>query len=407
MSTLAERLHAALPAAHDGIEAMARQRFLEVGLPRPKTEAWRYSPMRGLEKLELAQDFLSANAGAAGLPGVVTLARFAGGGVEQGEMPSGIDVGGGLDFDIDADTAPALDPEATDPTDAFLWLNLAGAHATLNLDVKERIAGIHRLVVHHDTLGLAQYRLRLRVHPGAALTLLLHHEGPQAASGLVNLLSVIDIDPGGELTLIRLQEAGAASHLVERSEVTIAAGGKLALLALELGAAWSRHDLLTQLQGEGAALELAGLVALGERQHHDTRLQITHAAGQAISETVWKGIAGGRARGVFGGRIEVAPGADGTDARLRTANLLLSPHAEIDARPELVIEADEVQCAHGATVGQIDERALFYLRSRGIPEAEARHMLTLAFGGEVLSRVADEALREALAARVAAHLPQG
>jgi Fe-S cluster assembly protein SufD len=407
MSTLAERLHAALPAAHDGIEAMARQRFLEVGLPRPKTEAWRYSPMRGLEKLELAEDFLSANAGAAGLPGAITLARFAGGGVEQGEMPSGIDVSGGLDFDIDADTAPALGLEASDPTDAFLWLNLAGAHATLSLDVKERIAGIHRLVIHHDALGLAQYRLRLRVHPGAALTLLLHHEGPQAASGLINLLSVIDIDPGGELTLIRLQEAGAASHLVERSEATIAAGGKLALLALELGAAWSRHDLLLQLQGEGAGLELAGLVALGERQHHDTRLQITHAAAQATSETVWKGIASGRARGVFGGRIEVAPGADGTDARLRTANLLLSPHAEIDARPELVIEADEVQCAHGATVGQIDERALFYLRSRGIPEAEARHMLTLAFGGEVLSRVADEALREALAARVAAHLPQG
>ncbi len=407
MSTLAERLHAALPAAHDGIEAMARQRFLEVGLPRPKTEAWRYSPMRALEKLELAHDFLSANAGAAGLPGVVTLARFAGGGVEQAVIPPGIELGGGLDFDIDADTAPALDPAATDPTNAFLWLNLAGAHATLNLDVRERVVGIHRLVVHHDTLGLAQYRMRVRVQAGASLTLLLHHEGPANATGLLNLLSVIDIDEGGELTLIRVQEVGAAAHLVERSEISVSGGGTLTLAGFELGALWSRHDLLVTLEGAEGRLELAGLVALGERQHHDTRLQITHAAGQAQSETVWKSIAGGRARGVFGGRIEVAAGADGTDARLRTANLLLSPHAEIDARPELVIEADEVQCAHGATVGQIDERALFYLRSRGIPESEARRMLTLAFGGEVLSRIADEALREALAARVAAHLPQG
>lgn len=407
MSTLAERLHAALPAAHDGIEAMARQRFLELGLPRPKTEAWRYSPMRALEKLELVEDFLTANDGAPDLPGVATLARFAGGGVEQGEIPAGIELGGGLDFDIEAGSPPALDPVATDPGDAFLWLNLAGAHATLNLDVRERVAGIHRLVVHHDALGLAQYRLRVRVRTGAALTLLLHHEGPANASGLLNLLSVIDIDEGGELTLIRVQEAGAAAHLVERSEVSVSGGGKLTLAGFELGALWSRHDLLVTLEGAEARLELAGLVALGERQHHDTRLQITHAAGQAQSETVWKGIAGGRARGVFGGRIEVAPGADGTDARLRTANLLLSPHAEIDARPELVIEADEVQCAHGATVGQIDERALFYLRSRGIPAEEARRLLTLAFGGEVLSRVGDEPLREALAARVAVHLPQG
>jgi Fe-S cluster assembly protein SufD len=407
MSTLAERLHAALPVAHGRGEALARQRFLQLGLPRPKTEAWRYSPMRALDKLELVEDFLTAEDAVPDWPGVARLARFAGGGVEQGEMPSGMAVSGGLDFDLDADTALALDPQATDPTDAFLWLNLAGAHATLSLDVRERIAGIHRLVIRHDALGLAQYRLRLRVRSGAALTLLLHHEGPQGASGLVNLLSVIDIDPGGELTLIRLQEAGAASHLVERSELSIAAGSKLALWALELGAAWSRHDLLLRLQGEGARLDLAGLVALGARQHHDTRLEIRHAAGRAKSETVWKSIAGGRAQGVFGGRIEVAPGADGTDARLRTANLLLSPHAEIDARPELVIEADEVQCAHGATVGQIDERALFYLRSRGIPEAEARRMLILAFGGEVLSRVADEALREVLVARVASHLPQG
>jgi Fe-S cluster assembly protein SufD len=102
----------------------------------------------------------------------------------------------------------------------------------------------------------------------------------------------------------------------------------------------------------------------------------------------------------------VAPGADQTEAHLKTANLLLSPHAEIDTKPELVIEADEVVCSHGATVGQLDDKALFYLRSRGIPEAQARQMLTLAFGGEVLSAVASTELRAALAERVSAHMPQ-
>ena len=108
---------------------------------------------------------------------------------------------------------------------------------------------------------------------------------------------------------------------------------------------------------------------------------------------------------MFNGLITVAPGADQTEAHLKTSNLLLSPHAEIDTKPELVIEADEVVCSHGATVGQLDDKALFYLRSRGIPEAQARQMLTLAFGGEVLSAVASTELRAALAERVSAHMP--
>ena len=127
------------------------------------------------------------------------------------------------------------------------------------------------------------------------------------------------------------------------------------------------------------------------RQHVDTQLAIRHQALNTTSDSLWRGVANDRARGVFRGAILVAPGADGSDASLSNKNLLLSPSAEIDTKPELEIHADEVKAAHGATVGQLDERALFYLRSRGIPLAEARALLTAAFCRAVLDDLPNEA----------------
>jgi Fe-S cluster assembly protein SufD len=137
------------------------------------------------------------------------------------------------------------------------------------------------------------------------------------------------------------------------------------------------------------------------RQHIDTQLAIRHQALNTASDSVWRGVADQRGRGVFRGAILVAPGADGSDASLSNKNLLLSGQAEIDTKPELEIYADEVKAAHGATVGQLDERALFYLRSRGIPQAEARALLTAAFCRAVLDDLPNAALREHLAGLLA------
>ena len=141
------------------------------------------------------------------------------------------------------------------------------------------------------------------------------------------------------------------------------------------------------------------------RQHVDTQLAIRHQALNTISTSNWRGVANDRARGVFRGAIVVAPGADGSDASLSNKNLLLSPTAEIDTKPELEIYADEVKAAHGATVGQLDERSLFYLRSRGIPLAEARALLTAAFCRAVLDDLPNKALREHLSGLLIAQLP--
>lgn len=159
------------------------------------------------------------------------------------------------------------------------------------------------------------------------------------------------------------------------------------------------------LAGAGAATTLRGATALSGRQHGETQVEIRHATGDTNSEVLWRAAAAGRSRAVFRGRIVIEAGADGSAAALSNKNLLLSPHAEIDAKPVLEIEADEVQASHGTTVGRLDEGALFYLRARGVPEAEARAMLTRAFCQVALDGIADPALAGRLSERLDARLP--
>lgn len=412
MSTsLAERLAATLPP---GVGPQARAAFVAAGLPDRRVESWRYSALNGLEALEPAAGYVTPAAlpGLAGLAG--TLAEQVAGGFQScPSLPQGLQVavGAGSARDpvsaaVGQDRGRSPFPQGRGKAQAFRWLAQAGAESALCIDASAPVEGLWRLALQHDVAGLAHSRIQVRVRAGASLALIEHAFGSDLAGGLCNRLVEIEVDEGATLTWIRLQEQGGKAQSVQHTGVRLAAGARLDYVALELGALWSRHELDVRLAGAQAQAQLAGLVALQGRQHHDTQLSLAHAVGAAASRTRWKAVANQRARSVFNGLIAVAPGADATEAHLNTANLLLSPHAEIDAKPELVIEADEVVCSHGATVGQLDAKALFYLRSRGIPEAQARQMLTLAFGGEVLAAVASSELRAALAERVAAHLPQ-
>ena len=428
-SALADRLLAALPAAAGADAAAARAAFAAAGLPDRKVEAWRYSTLGGMESLDPTAGFVDS-LGLPELSGIAgTLVECAGGQyVLADTLPDGVTVvsaaaapvGAGsarelvaTETENDRGQSPLLQSAAphglqsrTARAQAFRWLAHAGAAEELQVDVTAPVSGIWRLAWQHDTAGLAQSRCRVRVRSGASISLVEHHFGSDVAAGLANRLLAIEVEDGASLTWIRVQETGAKAQSVQHSDVRVAAGGRFALVALELGGLWSRHTLALDLAVAGSEARVAGLVALQGRQHHDTQLSLAHTAGGASSRTLWKAIANQRARSVFNGLITVAPGADQTEAHLKTSNLLLSPHAEIDTKPELVIEADEVVCSHGATVGQLDDRALFYLRSRGIPEAQARQMLTLAFGGEVLSAIDSPDLRAALAERVSTHLPQ-
>jgi Fe-S cluster assembly protein SufD len=159
-----------------------------------------------------------------------------------------------------------------------------------------------------------------------------------------------------------------------------------------------------KLREPGAAVELFGLLLAADGQHVDDHTRIDHLAPDTRSDEAFRGVIGRRGRGVFNGKVIVHPGAHGIDARQSNDNLLLSDQAEIDTKPELEIYSNDVKCAHGSTVGELDAEHLFYLRSRGVDEAQAREILTAAFAAVVLDRIATPDVRARIADKVAARL---
>lgn len=164
--------------------------------------------------------------------------------------------------------------------------------------------------------------------------------------------------------------------------------------SLSFGAALARNDIQTRLNGTGCECSLDGLYAVRDTQHVDHHTAIDHAMPHCNSHQLYKGVLDGRAKGVFNGKIFVRRDAQKTDAVQSNKNLLLADSAEVNTKPQLEIDANDVRCTHGATIGQIDETAAFYLRARGISAAQARNILTYAFAADALERLRDQPLRE-------------
>ena len=234
--------------------------------------------------------------------------------------------------------------------------------------------------------------------------LIEHHLGATGADVLGVLTSTAKVSTGAELQITTLCDLPDSVSLYRRTQATAENAATLRTTHALLGGSLQRHDLDIDLAGTHARYESRGAFVLRGRQHVDTHLDVRHVARDTACDIVWRGVADQRARGVFHGAITVAEGADGADAKLSNKNLLLSAQAEIDTQPVLEIYADEVKAAHGATVGQLDERALFYLRSRGIPVSEARRLLVAAFCDAALDGVAQSWLREHIARLLAPRL---
>jgi Fe-S cluster assembly protein SufD len=250
-----------------------------------------------------------------------------------------------------------------------------------------------------------QSRVVVEAGRGARFTLVEHFTALGSAAALGNLAAELALAEGASVTHLRLHEHAAAAAQVETWVVRAAARSRYEQHLLALGGRLLRSNLRLALEGAGAACRLDGLfLADGERQV-DLLTQVTHQG--AATETVqeFRGIASGRGRGAFNGRIAVQATARGANASQTSRNLLLTPLAEIDARPQLEIQVDEVQCRHGATTGTLDADQLFYLRSRGFDEAAARAMLTFAFCRDLIGRMPLAAVRDAAESLVAGALP--
>ena len=231
------------------------------------------------------------------------------------------------------------------------------------------------------------------------------HIGASGAEALGELTSQVRLGSRARLRVTTICDLPDSVSLYRRENISIENHGNYASTHALFGGRMQRFDLDVALTGAQARFASAGTFAMRGREHVDVHLDVRHAARDTHSDVSWRGVADQRARGIFHGAIVVDAGADGTDARLQTRNLLLSEHAEIDAQPVLEIHADEVKASHGATVGRLDERALFYLRSRGVSLPEARALLIAAFCREIFDGLSDAALRERLDAALLLHLP--
>lgn len=397
--------------------------FIAAGLPDTRAEAWKYTALRALgQRRFVLGDALAASHPvdpyALTLPGMDGPRLVFVNGVFRADLsrleasPPGLTLQP-LSKVLENDPEPlrfALSRQYREAGDAFARLNaaLAGDGVVLRIAPGARIGKpIHLCFVGTPAQGDVAWHVRnvIELGEGAELDLVEHHLATAPHKHLGTLVGDIVVRDGAKLQHTLLQNAGEESTLIRRGSVHLGANAQAMMHVLEIGGALVRHDLHAQLRGDGARFDTRGVFVLRGRQHIDTQLSIHHQALNTTSESVWRGVADERSRGVFRGAIVVAQGADGSDASLNNKNLLLSPLAEIDTKPELEIYADEVKAAHGATVGQLDERALFYLRSRGLPHAEARALLTAAFCRAVFAALPNETLRDHFSDALLAHLP--
>jgi Fe-S cluster assembly protein SufD len=396
----------------------AADALVREGLPGARNEAWKYTSLRALEQSRPVRDAQAptraVDASLFALPLDGPRLVFVNG-VYRADLSRVESIAGAVISTLGTTSGAELDPwrtllarkyETVDAAFALLNTALAADGPLIRIAPSARIETPIHLVfagVGRDIAWSARTLIELGEHASARV--IEHHVGTGATAQLGNVVVQAALGAGARLDLVQIQDAAADATLIRRSELTLADEATLASHVLEIGARLARHDLDVDLRGRGSRFVSRGVFALRGRQHADTHLDVRHEARDTASDIIWRGVADERARGVFHGAITVAAGADGADANLSNKNLLLSAQAEIDTQPALEIHADEVKAAHGATVGQLDERALFYLRSRGLPPDAARHLLIAAFCAAALTEVGDD-LRTHLESMLATRLPR-
>jgi Fe-S cluster assembly protein SufD len=387
-----------------GARHQALERFLASGLPTTREEDWKYTALDALERAEwhvpehapeamVAEDY----------PGAVLI--FSNGRLTHGS-PQAIH---GHSLATRADDARVRQTIGTLAGDAALTqINSALWQDGLLLHVPTGQDDSPLFVAHHASEANAMLHVRnlIVLEAGSAAVLVEHYRGMPDLPYWNNFVTEIVLGEGARLTHLKMTEESAAATHTGLAVVQQARDSRYDALSLSLGGHLVRHDTWVNLNASGAACQLDGLfIADDARRHTDQHLHVEHAAPHTTSRQTWRGIAAGRGRGIFDARVVVQPGAQQADAQQSCSSLLLSPHAEIDVKPQLEIYADDVKCSHGASVGQLDEAQVFYLRSRGISADAARALLLRGFAGEALALLKGSGLAAWLEPHLAAALP--
>ena len=298
-----------------------------------------------------------------------------------------------------ADPRPVLEP--------LTALNAALLEEGLIVKVAaspERPLGLLVIDDVHERPGLSQLRVDIEVTAGQSLEFVEYYVSTGDEPHYSNALLRLNLGEGGTLRHLRLQDRAIRHSQTQRLDVALARDAAFTSASFDLGGRLTRNDLNVDLRGAGSQAELAGLYVSGDGQHVDNHTRIDHRTGPTRSGQEYRGILFGQSRAVWNGKAVVHEGADGTNAEQANHNLLLSEKAEIDTKPELEIHAEDVRCAHGTTVGQLDEGALFYLRSRGIDADDARRLMVRAFATRILQAAPVDAAKPQLEALLDARL---
>jgi Fe-S cluster assembly protein SufD len=378
---------------------------LRDGLPGPRSEAWKYTPLRALERRTFGRVEADHSVIDAALLADIPAPRlvFINGRPSPAHSDLALPAGVALMTGAQAESASVETFGRADEVFARLNAALAEEGVVVRMaagTIVEEPLNVVFVGVSAQADQAWHLAHRIEVGAGARATVIEHHLAASAHAHFSNVVTRIDLHAGAALLHVRVQNEASGATSMLRTEATVAEDAEYRRLDLELGAGLSRHELNVRLAGDRARLLANGVLPADGRRHLDTRLGIEHLARDTTCDLLWRGVADGRGRAVFHGSITIHTGADGSDANLSSKNLLLSEGAEIDTQPVLVIHADEVKAAHGATVGQLDPTALFYLRSRGLPQADAQRLLTAAFVREPLAVIASPELREMLEARL-------
>jgi Fe-S cluster assembly protein SufD len=402
---------ARLPDGAAAWRVSALAELAAVGLPTPRREDWRYTDLKALT--ERAFEVVPPHPTAA-------------------EIDAARRVLGSLDLPAGSPLAVLIDGRFVDElsvagSPALELANLAAHRAAFASKYRERVGAGHPLAALNT--AFADDGVWLRVQDGAAIAEPVHlvfigsgrpdlapqprivvdlGRGSHAtvcqtfidlqdARGWINSVTQTELAADSRLTFLRVQRHEPSRSHTALFAADLAAHAQLSVGYLDLGGQLIRNDIDVRLRETGAFAEVYGVLLAGEGQHVDDHTRIDHLAPETRSDEIFRAVIGHRGRGVFNGKVVVHRNAQRIDARQTNDTLLLADQAEIDTKPELEIYADDVKCSHGSTVGELDAEHLFYLRSRGIGETQARELLTTAFAAAVLERVQPE-LRDRAAA---------
>ncbi len=389
--------HLALAAASTGpawlndLRAAGWERFNEIGFPtaRRGNERWKYTAVAPIARVGFGYPFINVE------------------NVENAEFNFGfspISVVSAFDNEYEEEIQRHLGSLAPVEDDGFTALNTAFLRDVAVVRVPDNSGEPVAVSVNHGGLPGLDGEQRYARHPrtlilagrNSNLTVVETYTGPSGPRYFTNAVTEIVLAEGAQVDHYRLLNESPGAFHVGTTRVHQERDSSFSSASFALGTALARNDFAVTLDGPGAYCSLNGLYYTGQGQHIDNLISIDHAQPHCTSRLNYKGILDGDSRAVFGGEVVVRRNAQKSDAQQTDKNLLLSEDAEVDSKPSLLIYADDVQCSHGATAGQIDAQTLFYLRSRGLDLETASRMLVQAFAREIVDTVKPETLRNYL-----------